>query len=213
LKEIEALIDKRLVHKRILDFGSGFGFFLAAAQECGWDAHGLEPLPAASVYARARFQLKIITDTLHEHTYPEDYFDVVTAFQVFEHLPNPGESLKWLHKSLKEKGIILIEVPRFDTWSVTLLRAGHRHFVQDHLNFFSKATLGMLLRNHGFEILKSYPSKRIMSIQHFYSCWLVKKLPKILHQPGARILKLVGLWNISFSLSIGDILTVIARKM
>jgi hypothetical protein len=89
LQRIERHINTHRPGGRLLDFGSGWGFFLAVAKERGWIPYGLEPLPASAVYARARFGLNTITDTLRENTFPSDFFDVITAFQVFEHLPPP----------------------------------------------------------------------------------------------------------------------------
>ncbi|MEZ4731850.1 MAG: methyltransferase domain-containing protein [Caldilineaceae bacterium] len=67
---------------------------------------------------QATFGLTIVTDTLSESTFPPDCFDVITAFQVFEHLPYPQENLQHLHKMLRPDGIVLIEVPNFATWTM-----------------------------------------------------------------------------------------------
>lgn len=87
LRRIKPHINRSFNERSILDFGSGWGFFLAVAKEHGWTTYGLEPLPASAVYARATFGLNITTDTLRENTFPPDFFDVITSFQVFEHLP------------------------------------------------------------------------------------------------------------------------------
>jgi len=87
LQRIERHVNSSFNERKILDFGSGWGFFLAVAKERGWIPYGLEPLPASAVYARATFGLNITTDTLREDTFPPDFFDAITSFQVFEHLP------------------------------------------------------------------------------------------------------------------------------
>ena len=84
LKRIELHIGNNWTENKILDFGSGWGFFLAAAKEQGWDTFGIEPLVSESVYARATFGLNIITDTLRKNTFPPNFFDAITSFQVFE---------------------------------------------------------------------------------------------------------------------------------
>jgi 2-polyprenyl-3-methyl-5-hydroxy-6-metoxy-1,4-benzoquinol methylase len=197
---------------RILDFGSGFGFFLAEAKEKGWDAYGIEPLPATAVYARATFGLKIITDTLHENTFPNEYFDVITSFQVFEHIPHPNDSLNFLGKMLKRGGILLIEIPRYDTWSMRLLRARHRHYVQDHLNFYTYRTLRAQMEQNGFKVIDSYRPQRIMSIRHLYTRWLAKDWPKSLFQVGRSILQLSGVWERNLGVDTGDMLAMIGRN-
>lgn len=212
LNRIELYFKKSQIEHRILDFGSGWGFFLAAAQEQGWLGYGLEPLPASAVYARASFGLNIITDTLREDTFPPDFFDVITSFQVFEHLPCPKENLQSLHKMLRQDGLILIEVPNYETWSVRLMKSKHRHFVQDHLNFFSIKTLSHLLTDSGFKVIDHYHTTRHMSVCHLIKRWGRKYLPKSMANVLQNSLRRTNLWKRTIGLNFGDIITVVARK-
>lgn len=212
LQRIESFFGGASSDRRMLDLGSGWGYFLAVAKERGWITYGLEPLPASSVYARARFGLNIITDTLREDTFPPDSFDVVTSFQVFEHLPNPRENLQYLHRMLREGGLVVIEVPNFATWTMKIMRARHRHFVPDHLNFFSLDTLSQLLVNNGFSIVDCYFSTRYMSIRHMTRQWLRRYLPSLVVDPFEHLLQKTSLWERIIGLNIGDVITVIGRK-
>ncbi len=212
LHHLENHINSYTTDRQLLDFGSGWGFFLAVAQEQGWQAHGLEPLPASSVYARATFGLDIVTDTLRPDSFPPESFDAVTAFQVFEHLPFPGENLRQLAVMLRPGGLILIEVPNIDTWSVRLLRSHHRHFVQDHLNFFSAETLGRLLQATGFEVIDRYFPTRRMSVRHLINQWGNRFLPKGATRSLRNAAKKAGLWEKTVALNLGDIVAVIAQK-
>ncbi len=199
--------------RRIFDFGSGWGFFLAFAKERGWSTYGLEPLPACAVYARATFDLNIITDTLRENTFPSDFFDVITSFQVFEHLPYPKEDIRHLHKMLRKDGIILIEVPNFETWTMKIMKARHRHFVQDHLNFFSIDTLSQLLCDSGFEVIDHYHPTRYMSVRHLIRHWFRRYLPAPIVDALQRALQKTSLWEQTIGLNMGDIITIIGRKL
>lgn len=198
--------------RKILDFGAGWGFFLAAAQEQGWRPYGLEPLPATAVYARAKFGLDITNDTLREDTYPENFFDAITSFQVFEHLPCPQGDIQNLYKSLRRGGIILIEVPNFETWTMKILRSRHRHFVQDHINFFSRKTLSQFLSTNGFEIIDHYRPARRMSVRHLVKRWVSAYLPEATANNIQGFLRETWLWEKTFGVNLGDIITVIARK-
>jgi len=198
---------------RVLDLGSGLGFFLAIAKEHGWDAYGLEPLPASSVYARAKFGLHIVTDTLHEDTFPPKSFDVITSFQVFEHLLDPRATTRYLHKMLRRNGTVLIEVPDFDTWTMNIMSSHHRHFVQDHLNFFSSQTLGRLLVDSGFRILAHYHPARRMSVRHLVTNWIRPIIPAPIGAALQATLARAGLWERAVALNIGDITAVLARKL
>lgn len=197
---------------RLLDFGCGWGFFLAAAREVGWSIFGLEPLPGHAIYARGHFGAEVVSDILRDSSYPPEFFDIVTAFQVFEHLPDPAGDVARLAKCLKPGGLALIEVPNIDTWSVRLLGKKHRHFVHDHLNFFSPQTLSRLLENGGFDVVDIYHPSRRMTYRHLMTIWGRRYLPPAI---GARLsdaMRKTHLWDRTMKLNLGDIVAVIGLK-
>lgn len=212
LQRIEQIIGKPQNQRKILDFGSGFGHFLAVAKERGWNAYGLEPLPASAVYARSTFGLNIITDTLRDNSFPEDFFDVITAFQVFEHLPYPEDNIKKLHNMLRKAGVILIEVPNFDTVTMKILKLRHRHFNKDHLNFFTIKTLSQLLSNCGFNIIGSYHPTRRISLRKITGYWLHRYFPHIFSDSFLGLLQKTNILERVVGVNLGDIITVIGRK-
>lgn len=192
---------------RLMDFGCFCGVFLSEAKNLGWDCYGLEPLVMPAVYARGSFGLKVITDTLHDGIYPTDFFDVVTSFQVFEHLVQPEADLRILSRSLKKGGLLLIEVPNIDCLIGKLMGAKNRHFVADHLSFFCEKTLSHLLENAGFKIAKiKYPTRK-MSMVHLIN-WLYKFIPGI--NSSKKIPPPFLKLNISINLQ--DILAIFAIK-
>jgi len=197
---------------KLLDFGCGGGFFLGTARELGWEVYGLEPLPAHAVYARAKFHAQVKTDVLRADTYPAAFFDVIAAFQVFEHLPTPRADLEKLVSFLKPGGLMVIEVPNIDNWSVRLLGVRHRHFVQDHLYFFSAATLSALFRLAGLDVLQSYSPPRRMSLGHLVHAWAGRLLPGPVARLSASVVDRLGIAGCQVSLNLGDIITVIGRK-
>jgi len=190
---------------RLLDFGCGGGFFLAEAAKQGWKTVGLEPLAGHAVYARAKFHLNIVTDVLHDDTFPPNFFDVITAFQVFEHLLSPVHDLSLLASCLKPGGLILIEVPNIDTWGVKLLKSKHRHFVRDHLYFFSAKTLDKLVKICGLEPLETYYPVHWMTPRHLirYFCTIVG-----IHL--SQMPKLFG--SLIIPMSLHDIVAILAQK-
>jgi len=196
----------------LLDFGCGWGFFLGCASERNWQPHGLEPLPGHAVHARARFGATVVTDTLREDTFPSDFFDAITALQVFEHLPNPSGDLAQLHRMLKPGAVILIEVPRIDTWTVRLLGRRHRHFVPDHLNFFSGRTLRLLLETHGFHVSSVYSPTRHMTVRHLIGHWGARYLPQRVSALAEGLIRHLGLWETVVNVNLGDIVVAVARK-
>jgi len=201
LKQLSRLAPKP---GRILDFGCGGGFFLAEAAAQGWEAHGLEPLAGHATYARAKYHLDIKADVLGDDTFPPNFFDAITAFQVFEHLTQPVQTLSQLVRCLRPGGIILIEVPNIDTWSVKLLKNKHRHFVQDHLFFFSAKTLTNMASKCGLEPVEiSHPTRR-MTVRH-----LAGYLSRII---GTQTAAYVPFGQVIVPASLHDIVAILARK-
>lgn len=197
---------------RLLDFGCGGGFFLGAAKAQGWETYGLEPLPGHAIYARARFGAQVLTDTLRADSYPAEYFDAITAFQVFEHLPQPREDLSKLVRFLRPGGALLIEVPNIDTWGVRLLGRGHRHFVQDHLNFFSAATLARLFTDSGLEVRGHYAPSRYLTWPHLLGHWGARYLPGPLARRAQALARHPRLAHRLARLNLGDIVAVYGVK-
>jgi SAM-dependent methyltransferase len=197
---------------RLLDFGCGWGYFLGAAVERGWEPLGVEPLPAHAVYARATFGAQVLTDVLRDGSFPPGYFDAITSFQVFEHLMNPLDDLRKLCSFAKAGALILIEVPNIDTFTFRILRSRHRHFVPDHVNFFSPRTLSALMERAGLHVLETYYPTRNLTLGHLASHWGARFLPAGAAKRVDRMVTGHGLRSRIVSLNLHDIIAAIARK-
>lgn len=196
---------------KILDYGCFCGVFLSVAQAQGWDAYGIEPLVMPSIYARGKFGLKVTTDTLRHDTFPADFFDVVTAFQVFEHIVDPQDSLEKIRHIIKPGGLIAIEVPNIENTWVKVFKEKHRHFVEDHVSFFSAETLKRLLERFGFQPVGVYYPVRALSYRHF-AWWIGRFAGKRSGGMAQNLVSRMGLDEKTINLSFGDIVMVIARK-
>jgi len=99
---------------RLLDVGTNMGFFLRKAREFGYETEGVEPSPALSDIARKEWGLKIHTSYLQDADLQENYYDIITLIDVFEHVINPKDLLATSYRLLKEDGIMAIKVPNGD---------------------------------------------------------------------------------------------------
>lgn len=197
---------------RLLDFGCGWGFFLEDAREAGWQVRGLEPLPGHGVHARGALGLDVVTDTLRPDSFPPESFDVVTAFQVFEHLPDPGAELTKLHGLLRPGGLVVIEVPNIATPLLRLLGGRHRHFVEDHLWFFSPRTLGRLLERHGFQPIATHFPTRRLPLERLLDAWAARYLPPAALRGLRGLAGRAGLLERRLPVNLRDIVLRIGRK-
>ncbi|MEN6355770.1 MAG: class I SAM-dependent methyltransferase [Armatimonadota bacterium] len=156
---------------RLLDIGCFCGVFLDVAGQAGWTCQGVEPLLGPSIYARSHYGLNVVTNTLSEDTFEQGSFDVITSFQVFEHLVDPVRELRIINSLLKPGGIVVIEVPNLSVFAAKLFRGYHRHFVKDHLNFFNRRTLEKALEDSGFLPVDLWYPSRLMTAEHLLG-WL-----------------------------------------
>jgi SAM-dependent methyltransferase len=132
---------------RLLDLGTATGEFLSVMKQRGWDAHGIEAFtdaesPQFESITRAHFP--------DEAPLPDDQFDVVTAWAVFEHLHDPAQAFAECRRMLKPGGQLIIQVPNLEG------TFGHGAVFEDlprHLYFFSERTLRHYAAKHGLDFL------------------------------------------------------------
>ena len=165
LVTIEKLISSK--SKRILDIGSGPGFFLRRAKRRGWDVIGVEPSPLACNYAKEQ-NIPTIQKFFHEVTPNEiGKFDAIHTFDVLEHVNDPIGVIEKAYSLLKRGGVIVVEVPndfnplqklvqkelkKKEYW-VTLSSDSKNSGTLVHLNYFDFSTISNLLKRIGFKII------------------------------------------------------------
>jgi 2-polyprenyl-3-methyl-5-hydroxy-6-metoxy-1,4-benzoquinol methylase len=137
---------------RLLDYGCGLGFFLDSAFDRGFDVHGLEFNQYAIDYIRKRYAYPV---THSSHFEPTTRYEVVTMFDVVEHLQDPFGALEEVRDIIAENGILVVST--IDSTSVTSRLMGKRledfRRISEHLFFFNRSNLTALLRRLGFDVL------------------------------------------------------------
>jgi SAM-dependent methyltransferase len=147
-----------LIYKKrgkILDVGCGDGFFLKYMKELGWDVYGVEPGESASRYARDILGLNVFSGNLEESPYPDNFFDVINLYAVFEHLPNPSGALIKIRQILQDWGLLVITVPNFTGFESKIFRTRWVALkAPEHLYHFSPPTLKKIIEKANFKALK-----------------------------------------------------------
>ena len=142
---------------RLLDVGTGFGFFLAEMKKRGWEVTGVEISQKAMDYARNVFGLDIHPGPLEKATFPDHYFNTVTGFYVIEHLPDPMDFLRECRRILRPGGLLLLRYPHTTPIKNLLKFFGIKNRLYDlpaHLSDFSPQTIEQSLKRAGFERCK-----------------------------------------------------------
>ena len=139
---------------RLLDVGSGFGFFIGEMRNRGWDAVGVEISQKALDYARNVLELTVHPGPLEKVGFPDNDFDAVTAFYVIEHLSHPMAFLRECHRVLKPGGLLLLRYPHTTPIKNLLHFFGIKNRLYDlpaHLSDFSPKIIQQCLERIGFE--------------------------------------------------------------
>ncbi len=155
----------------MLDFGMGWGLWPAFAGLYGCDSYGFEISQTRIDHAKS-IGVKVLSyDELISKK-----FDFINTEQVFEHVPNPSELLKNLHKLLNPGGIIRISVPNGEGIKRKLidanfmLKKGNRNSINpiaplEHINSFTYKNLSYLGKKHSYDVFEMPLKYEISFIQ------------------------------------------------
>ena len=144
--------------RRLLDIGSGPGYFLLCGKKNGWKTFGIEPSEAAVQYSR-KLGLNITQAVFSEDiAQSAGQFDVVNLSEVLEHTPNPEQILNRVNSILSPGGLLCVVVPNdcnVFQLAVTELKICEPWWISppQHLNYFTFDTLAQLFNRCGFEVV------------------------------------------------------------
>lgn len=98
---------------KILDFGAGSGAFLKTIYELGYkNIYGLDIDNYLDKNIKPLVkELKLADASFDKFDWPDNNFDAVTAWEVFEHLENPHHAVREVHRILKPGGLLLMSIP------------------------------------------------------------------------------------------------------
>jgi SAM-dependent methyltransferase len=141
--------------QRLLDVGAATGVFVEQARARGWDAEGVEPSEWAAAFARDELAQPVRTTTLEEARFPDRMFDLITMWEVIEHLPDPRGTFEEVARILKPGGTLALSTP--DAGSAVARLTGRAWLgwrkIPEHLYFFDLPRLQCYLDAAGFEIV------------------------------------------------------------
>lgn len=156
VKRYHELLDRFEKYRRtnkMLDVGCGIGYFLEEAKKRGWDVYGTEfTSEAVSICEAKGFNMK--KGVLDVTNYQLEEYDVITSFEVIEHIGNPMEEIMKFHQLLRKGGLLYITTPNFNSFLRFILRANYNVIsYPEHLLYFTKKTLNLALSENNFNVL------------------------------------------------------------
>lgn len=203
----------------LLDYGCGGGAFLKEAAThfpaCRLDGYDKNP---QAVAAFAGTKIGFVSD-LEQHD--GKIYDMITAFQILEHLDDPFSVLRTLKNSLKQGGLLIICVPNADG-PIRHFTAALTEIPPHHVNRFNETSLRVYLQNENFAVedVAFEPLPKILW-ESYLPVMLGKALPPSLEKfyhnfkgPGIvrRLIKLLRLTGLKALPLRGHSIYIVARK-
>jgi SAM-dependent methyltransferase len=201
------IIRKYKAAGRLLDVGCGPGYFLAVAERY-YEAYGIDISDYAIREAKKRtYQVKLSVGDATKSDFEDSHFDILTCFDLLEHLADPEVAMKEYSRILRNDGLLVLRVPNIYSVGAKWKEGawfGHRDTT--HVSLLSCEDWIGLLNSTGFEILEV-----------FYDCLgdtpYTKKIPNILQDISIKFTSLVLFWaGMKFTKRLGENLCIIACK-
>jgi SAM-dependent methyltransferase len=141
-----------LAGKKLLDFGCGFGRLCHLAREHGIDTTAIEPDVSARQFAASTIGMSVYATTKElRAAEPNASFEIITMWDVIEHLREPWRELEELSALLQPGGWILLSTPNVRSMRSVLQRERWRDSVNPtHFYYFTRGSLRFVLERAGF---------------------------------------------------------------
>ncbi len=165
-KYIDILHEMGVRGGSLLDIGAATGFFMNIAKNRGFVVTGVEFSNYAAEKGR-KLGLNLITGDLISQKFPDESFDVITMFDVIEHVPNPKEIIFEVKRILKKGGVVIINTPDAESlWAKVLGKHWQLIMPPEHINYFSPKNLGDYFTENGFRVILSTKIGKKFTLQY-----------------------------------------------
>jgi SAM-dependent methyltransferase len=142
-----------------LDVGCAAGFCMLALRELGFEAHGVEVSETIASHAIETLGFDTVhIGTLQSAPFAAGAFELVTMWDVIEHVADPGTLLARARELLRPGGLLVVETQNIDSaFARALGRRWHHYKHAEHIYHFTPASLGRLLEAAGFTAITMTP--------------------------------------------------------
>ena len=195
--------------RALLDVGAYIGVFVEVAAAAGWRAEGVEPSAWAAAQARRR-GLAVHAGTLASVALPAESFDVVTLWDVIEHLSDPAAELERARQLLRPGGWLVVHTMDIGAPLARLMGARWPWLMDMHLYYFDRRTLPAMMAAHGFDIVWQGAQGRYLRLGYLAS--RVAGLHAGLGRAARAAVEGLGLHTAAIPINTGDLMTCIGRR-
>jgi len=153
---------------KVLDVGCAAGFFLDQAKKSGLSCFGVELSNEAAQKAKKNHN-NIFVGKLEDAKYENLFFDIVTMYDIIEHVTDINSTIREIHRITKPNGLIVISTPDISSWHAKVMGKNWGMITPfEHLYYFSKENMKSFLIKHGFEILEIRKNFKIFTLDYLF---------------------------------------------
>lgn len=156
IKRYNELLDEFEKYKltgNMLDVGCGVGLFLNVAKQRGWNVYGTEYSDKAVEICTAK-GIEMKKGKLNAKAF-DIPFDIITSFEVIEHINNPNEELDNINALLRKGGLFYCTTPNFNALARFYVKADYNVIsYPEHLSYYTPSTIKYLGKKHGLKALR-----------------------------------------------------------
>jgi len=194
---------------RLLDVGAYSGVFVEIAAQHGWDACGVEPSRWAVEQAREH-GLHMIEGTLATSSLSDGSFDVVTMWDVIEHVADPFGEIRQAQRLLKTGGLLVVHTMDIDSMFARVMGRRWPWLMEMHIYYFSQRTLRMMLEQAGFTVIGSSAQGRYLRLGYFAT--RIGGFSRPLGRALGGLFRVLHVREVPVPLNFGDLFTAYALK-
>lgn len=151
-RDRKAALDLYKTSGALLDLGCSSGSFLESLPRNSWKLYGIEMSAEGAKTAEARAGAQVFVGDILDAPFSAGSFDVITCFDVLEHVYEPRRVMARVSEWLKPGGIFYVLVPNIDSAEARVFRSyWHGLELPRHLFHYSPASLKFLAESAGLQ--------------------------------------------------------------
>ena len=147
-------IEKYRSNGRILDVGCSTGDFLSYAKSKGWEVYGSELAELTATIARQKLDCEVRHGMFENSGFEANYFDVVTMWDVVEHVLEPQRLVAEALRILRPGGVLVFFTPNYNSLTRRLIFDRWSAIIPErHLCVFDQTTITRLIEQSGGKVI------------------------------------------------------------
>jgi 2-polyprenyl-3-methyl-5-hydroxy-6-metoxy-1,4-benzoquinol methylase len=154
---------------RLLDVGCAMGYFVQLSQKYGFDSYGFDVSEFAITVGRKNIKNKLSIGSIDSIQYEKKSFDIITLFDVFEHLADPKKDIQKLLGFLKDDGILVLATGNTSSFFAKMNGRRWTFFnPPQHLFFYNSSNMRLFLSKMNLKVLEQFSVNKLLSLRYIF---------------------------------------------